>query len=160
MKLQMIQQEAERMNQQIQMIDQHISELNSVMESVVEISQKKSDKREILANLGKGIFIGAEIKGNELLVNVGKDILVKKTPEQTMKIIEEQLKKLDAGRTQFIERIGELQIHMQKIVSQAEDELGKKHGHNAKDENKHEHSCDNEECDCESECNECECGKK
>jgi prefoldin alpha subunit len=152
MRMQMLGQEAEKIEQQIQSIDQQMSEMNAVKESIQAINDGK--QKEILANLGKGIFISAEIKSKELLVNIGKEIILKKTPEETVRIIDDQNKKLMAGKEQFIERIQELQVNMQELLMQAQNQAG---------EHSHEHAhagCGDEDCKCEEPCEDCECEKK
>jgi len=126
LKLNLLGQEAERLEQQIQAIDQQILELNSVSGSIEEISKKTDEKTEILANLGKGVFLKTELKSKELLVNVGKDILLKKTPEETRTIIEEQLEKLASGREKILKQIEKLQESMQKILGEVKEEQTKK----------------------------------
>ena len=68
MQMQMLGQEAEKIEQQVQMIDQQNMELMAVRESVAAMKDNKN--KEILANLGKGIFVKADIKDENLFVNV------------------------------------------------------------------------------------------
>lgn len=154
LKMQMLGQEAERLEQQIQAIEQQISEMQAVRESITALKDGK--QKEILANLGKGIFVPAEIKEKELLVNVGKNIIVKKSPEETTRVIDDQIKKLMEGKNNLVSKIGQLQEEMQHLLLEVQ-----KHS-------KHEHECEcgeadckceDEECDCEEPCDECECGK-
>jgi len=149
MQMQIMEQEANQLDQQIQAIDQQVSELTSVKESLEALETSKKNKN-MLANLGKGIFVETEIKSNELLVNVGKNILIKKTPEQAIKIIDEQMAKLSEGRGQILERIEELQVNMQNLLLDAQKHAGVgKHAHN--------HSCENDNCECEEPCDDCKC---
>lgn len=153
--LQMLQQEAEALDQQVQIIEQQTAEMNAVKVSLDELSdEKKTGMKTILANLGKGIFIEAEVKNKELFVNVGKDVLVKKTPKQTIIIVEEQLKKLEAGKASIIERIEEIQVSMQTLVQEVQKNVGNNHNH----QHAHAHSCENEDCKCEEPCDDCKCG--
>lgn len=146
MQMQMLGQEAEKLEQQLQLIDQQTSELNAVLESVKIIQEGKN--KELLANLGKGIFVRADLKEKDLLVNIGKDVIVKKTPEQTIRVIEDQLGKLAVGKEQFVARIAELQMEMQNLLLQVQREQS---GH------KHPSACEHEDCQCETPCEDCEC---
>ena len=149
MKMQMLGQEAEKLEQQLQMIDQQSSDLNAVLESVQVIKEGKS--KELLANLGKGIFVRADLKEKDLenlLQNSKKDTIVKKPPEQTIQVIEDQLGKLAAGKEQFVDRIAELQNEMQNLLLQVQREQS---GH------KHSSACEHEDCECETPCEDCEC---
>jgi prefoldin alpha subunit len=149
-KMQMLGQEAEKIEQQIQTIDQQISELASVRESLQALESGK--QKEILANLGKGIFIKTELKGKELLVNVGKEIIVEKSINDTLKVIEDQTTKLITGKEGFISRIQELQENMQTLLMQAQKE-------NPSGSEEHCHTCDGD-CDCQEPCEDCSCHKK
>jgi len=150
LKVQMLGQEAEKVEQQIQMIDQQISELNAVRESLESL--KKDKNKEILANLGKGIFIKAVIKEEDLFVNVGKEIILKKSFDETLQVIEAQNAKMISGKQELIERIQQLQEEMQEIMNEMQDK--KLLGH------EHSHECDNEECECEEPCEDCKCERK
>lgn len=123
LKMQMLGQEAEKIEQQIQAIEQQTAELQAVRESLEAIKEGK--QKEMLANLGKGIFIPAEIKEKELLVNVGKSILIKKNPEETLKIIGEQIKKLIDGKNGFVLKIENLQEEMQQLLLEMQKEQKK-----------------------------------
>lgn len=151
MKMQMIEQEASKLDQQIQIMDQQIQELTAIKASIEALGKTK--EKEILANLGKGIFIKAEIKGKDLMVNVGKDIFIKKTPEETAKIIDSQVKKLEAGKEDFTNRIIDIQSQMQVLLNHMQSEAGK--------DKQHGHACEHENCQCEDDCgDECECEHK
>ncbi len=154
LRMQMLGQEAEKIEQQIQIIEQQIGEMNAVRETLEAI--KSGKETEILANLGKGIFAKADLRSKDknLFVNVGKDVAVKKTPEETLKIIDEQVKRLVEGKADFVDRISELQENMQALLMEAQ-----KSEPDSK-EHSHEHKCENKNCECEKPCEECECEKK
>jgi prefoldin alpha subunit len=147
MRINMMGQEAERIEQQIQMIDQHLSELGAVNESILAI--KNSDKnKEILANLGKGIFVKADLREKNLFVNVGRDVLIKKTPDETIKVIQGETTKLMEGKELLIEKIQGIQESMKSMMEEMQNQAGNE---------QHGHSCGNEECQCETPCEDCEC---
>ena len=157
MQMQILGQEAEKLDQQMQMIEQQTIELAAVRDSIVSIKESSSDKNkkesEILANLGKGIFIKADLKEKDLYVNIGKDVIVKKTPDETLKIIDEQTKKMADGKIAMTERIQQLQIEMNNLLMNAQKEQAQAHEHT----NSHEHKCENKDCECGEPCEDCEC---
>ncbi len=158
MQVQMLGQEAEKLEQQMQIMEQQINELTAVRESIVAIKESNSDEKEknteILANLGKGIFVKADLKEKNLYINIGKDVIVKKSPEDTIKIIDQQLEKLSAGKESLMERIQQLQIEMNNILQRArKEEESSRNSH----QHAQEHHCEDEECECEEPCEECEC---
>jgi prefoldin alpha subunit len=149
MRVQMLGQEAEKIEQQIQLFDGQITEFNAVRESLESI--QNNAEKEILANLGKGIFIKAEIKNKDLYVNVGKDVIVKKDIPSALKIVDEQSRKLLEGKEELIERIAQIQEKMQEMIG------GMNLGHACSDKEcdcEHDHECDGD-CDCEEPCEDC-----
>jgi prefoldin alpha subunit len=154
MKMQMLGQEAEKIEQQIQVFDQQITELTSVKESIAAI--KDGEQKEILSNLGKGIFLKTQIRDTELLVNVGKEVVVNKTAEETIEVIDNQTMKLMQGKESLIQRISELQASMQQLLMQAQSDENFKPGAKAHS-HEHSHSCSHEDCECEEPCEDCEC---
>ena len=145
LKMQMIEQEATKLDQQMQIMDQQVQELIAIKASLEAISN--TQEKEILASLGKGIFIKAEIKSEDLLVNTGKDIFIKKTPKETMEIIDSQVKKLEAGKEEFTNKIIELQSQMRILIDYMQKE----------DKDDKEQGCENEDCECEEPCEDCSC---
>ena len=112
--LQMIEQEANQLDQQLQLIEQHLVEMQQLKTGLDELEQ--TDKKEILANIGKGIYVPAEIKSKELTVEVGNKNFVKKSIPETKKIIEEQIKKLSSAKQQIVEKVDELRGQMNKLI--------------------------------------------
>lgn len=146
----MLGQEAEKLEQQIQTIEQQANELGLIRQSIEELKNKKD--KDILTNLGKGIFIQTQVKSSDLLINIGSDVIIKKTPEQAINIIDNQLKQLSTGKISLSERTSEIQEQMQEMIIQMQQQDSKENSGSKK------HSCDNEDCECEEECDECECG--
>lgn len=123
-KFQLMEQESNQLNDQLQIIEHNLNEMLELKASLKEIDKK--DVKEILANLGKKIYIPVEIKSKELMVDVGKGHYVKKTIEETIKIIENQLDRFMEGKTQIMARLEELQEEMQELVREIEGERGEK----------------------------------
>ena len=110
----MMEQETQQLNQQLQLIDQNVSEMQELELSLEEID--KEDSKELLANLGKGIYIPVEIKDKKLIVEVGKKNFVKKTIPQAKEIIKNQLEKLVAAKAQTMERLEALQTEINGLM--------------------------------------------
>ncbi len=119
-----LEQEADRYQEQMQMLDQQIEEIQSIQRSLNEID--KSKENTIYANLGKNIFIKTQITGKDLLVDVGNKTFVKKDIPETMKVIEDQITKIIEAKGKIVTKLQEIQENMQKIVEQAEKENEKK----------------------------------
>ena len=78
MQFQLIEQEANQLNSQSELISQNIKELNELKDSLEEINNKES--KEILVNIGKKIYLPVEIKKKELVVEVGNKSYVNRCP--------------------------------------------------------------------------------
>jgi prefoldin alpha subunit len=134
MRINMLGQEAENLEKQMQIIDQQVNEFNSIKQSLEALKVKDKDNnsngKEILANLGKGIFIKAKIESSngedkKLYVNVGKDVIVCKSIGETLNIIDDQLSKLIRHREELIEHISQLQEDMREILMDMQKQSGK-----------------------------------
>ena len=120
MKIQMMEQESNQLNEQLQMVEQNVNEMLELKSSLDEIDKKEN--KEILANLGKKIYVPVEIKDKNLIVEVGKGHYVKKTPGETVKVVEGQLDRLMEGKNQLMERLNEIQTEMMKMVEEIQKE--------------------------------------
>jgi prefoldin alpha subunit len=119
-KLAMLEQEMTKLEQQMQLIEQQILEMQNLKAGLEEL--EKSNEKEMLANLGKNIFIKTEIKDKNLLVDVGNKTFVKKNVAETLKVIEDQLGKLMGAKEQIIGKMQEFQQQTEQIISEAEKE--------------------------------------
>ncbi len=73
-------------------LEERKMELLLIKSSLDEIKENK----EIFVSLGAGIFLKAKILNtNKLLVNVGNNVFVEKTPEEIKKLIDEQIEEID-----------------------------------------------------------------
>jgi len=116
--LQMMGQEAQQLEQQLQLIEQHLADMRKLNEGLDEL--EKTDNKEILANIGKGIYIPAEIKSKELLVEIGGKNLVKKSVPEAKEIIDEQIKKLVMAKQEIMSRVQDLQTEMNNVLMKKE----------------------------------------
>ena len=89
----------------------------SLHESLNELDESK--EKQILANIGRGIYIPAEIKSKELIVEIGKGNFVKKSIPETMKTIIEQIEKLNSAKQQIMGKIEEVQMQMNGLIGVA-----------------------------------------
>ncbi len=92
-KLQMFEQQAQQIQQQLQAVEQAMVEMKSLNLGLDEL--KGSKGKEIMASIGRGIFVKAKLLSEELTVDVGGNNFVKKSIPDTKKLIEGQIKKLE-----------------------------------------------------------------
>jgi len=151
MRMQIIEEEARQIEAQIEMIDQQTNELIQISKSLEELS-RVGENPEFLANLGKGIFIKAKALEKELFVSIGKGNVIKKTPREAIEIIATQLRRASETKSEFMSRINELQIDMQKLVEEAEKTESKEEHHKKDCDCGDDCKCEDEECECEDDC--------
>lgn len=113
-KVQMMEQEANQLNAQLQLIEQNIIEMQELVSALGEIENED----EIMANLGKRIFIPVRIKEKKLVVDVGKGNFVKKSIPDVKKIIEEQISGLMNRKGRIMKGLEELQEQMERLFSE------------------------------------------
>lgn len=122
--LQVIEQETQQLEQQSQLIEQSLIEMQNLSSSLDEL--EKTDKKEIFANIGRGIYVPAEIKDKTLSVEVGNKVFVKKSIPETKKIIEDQVQRLGSAREQIFDRIEDLKQEVNQLMRSEKSEDKKK----------------------------------
>ena len=118
MQLAQFEEEMKELEQRTAMVDQQIIELQGLENNLGEIEKSKENK--ILAGLGKGIFIPAELKSRELLVDVGSNVIVKKSFADTKEIVNEQVKKMFDFKKRIIARMEDIREEIEKLIRQPE----------------------------------------
>jgi len=117
-KLMELEQETNRLEQQMQVIEQQSVELQNIHLGLQELNESK--EKEMFADFGKNIFIKTEIKDKNLLVDVGNKIFIKKTIPETQKVIEAQQLKIIEAKNRILTRMQEIQHQMEDIIAEAE----------------------------------------
>jgi len=113
-KLNMFDQHIKQLNQQLQLIEKNILDLNSLDSGMDEI--KGSVGKEILGQLGRGIFVKTKLISEELIVDVGNKTFVKKSITDTKKIIKEQIEKLQQIEKELKDKIKEINEEVAELV--------------------------------------------
>jgi len=117
-KLSMFEQQIQQINQQLQLIEKNILDLNSLNFGMDEI--KGSVGKEILGQLGRGIFVKANITSEDLVVDVGNKNFVKKSVTDTKKIIKEQIEKLHQIEKELKDKLEETNKEMTELILEAQ----------------------------------------
>ena len=113
-KLSIFEKQIEQINQQLQLIEKSILDLNSLNFGMDEI--KGSVGKEVLAQLGRGIFVKTKLISEELIVDVGNKNFVKKSVPETKKIIKEQIEKLAQLKKELEDKIEEIDKEVAELV--------------------------------------------
>ncbi len=114
-----------QIQEQLQAIDRAMMEMGQINLGLDEISGEKANGKEILAPIGRGIFVEAKLASEELMVDVGGANFIKKTIPETKEIIEEQIGKLGEMKNQLegeLEKINEeITESMSKVQGEKQD---------------------------------------
>jgi len=117
-KLSMLEQQANEQAEKIQAIDNQISELESLKFSMGKIEKTKG--KDMLAPLGRGIFLKTEVKDDKVFVNVGSRTLVKKTFKEAGEIIDTQIREISQIKHHLMHNIEEINMQLQKLLEEAQ----------------------------------------
>ena len=94
------------------MLDEQLIELNNTIQALDDFN-KTAIGSNILVSLSPGVFANAGLKDNkELLVNVGSNIVVKKSVEETKELLKKRLEIIKQYRDMILDE-------MQKVNMQA-----------------------------------------
>lgn len=120
MKLSYLEQQSEETKKQIENVDEQTGEMESLKLSLQKIENKKNG--EILANLGRGIFIASKIEDRKVFVNVGSKILVRKSLPDAVEIVDKQINELGEIRHQLMHNLEHINSNLQRLVEDARKE--------------------------------------
>jgi len=144
MQFQIFEQQIMQIQQQLQAIDQAISEITLLENGLNELIGKKD--LEMFSSLGKGIFAKTKLISEELLVDVGEKNFVTKSIPETQELIREQLEKLDQVKEELENELENINSEITRVMLEHHQKL------------KSPCACDSEkECDCKDNC---DCEKK
>ena len=88
--VQVLEQQLKQNQKNLEIMHQQMLELNAISESLVELKKTKKGQ-EMLVPLGSGIFVKSELKdNNEILTNVGSDVVISKTSAEAKTFIKKQ----------------------------------------------------------------------
>lgn len=110
--------ESQEVEERLNLVAQQISELEEFGMSIEEID--RSREKDILASLGKGVYLPAQIKEKELFIGVGSGIFVKKKPHEATAVVKSQIEGLLKMREDLLERNEDLNEEMQELMKNIE----------------------------------------
>ncbi len=134
MKLQVLEQEANQLGEQINLIEQQITELGLLKVNLERL--EKAGEEEIFAELGKGIFLKAQLKKSNLLIDVGSKVLVPKSYSEVKDVIKDQSSKFAQVKVQVGKRVEQINAELNRIIAEANAGSGKENNKSEKEENK------------------------
>jgi len=119
-KLKMYEQQITQLQQQLEAIEQAIVEMNSLVLGLNELTGSK--EKEILAPIGRGIFVKTKLASEELTVDVGEKTFIKKSIPETKKLVNDQIKKLEEIKKELNENLEEINAELTTTFMEAQGE--------------------------------------
>jgi len=116
--LSILQQQAQQIQEQLQLVEQNVSDLSSISNGLNELKGKKDS--EMLAPLGRGIFVKAKILSEELTVDIGKKNFVKKSIPETQEIILLQIDKIAQIKERLLDELDKINNQLLTLINTAE----------------------------------------
>ncbi|MBW2995269.1 prefoldin subunit alpha [Candidatus Woesearchaeota archaeon] len=112
---QMLQQQLKEIQARMQEVANQLNEIKATRMAVEEVPKIKNNT-EILAPLAPGIFVKSELKDNkEFHINVGSKVVVTKSVDETIKLLEEQEKEIQKVEEQLAVQWQTLMLKLQEI---------------------------------------------
>jgi len=115
MELQMLEQKIKQLEAQINAIGKQINEMRGITESLETIDSNNG--KETLLPLGKGIFIRTNLGSSNVLLNIGSGVVVEKNAKGTIKLIDEQVKKLTEMAEKYQKEIIDSSRKIEEMIS-------------------------------------------
>ncbi len=110
-----IENRARQLEESLQIIDNQISELDSFIDGLDNFA--KSKENEMLSGFGRRVYVKTKIEDKEnLFVEVGAGIIVKKTPQDTLEIAKDQIARLQEARIQILSKLEEYHAQLQEFL--------------------------------------------
>ncbi len=95
LELQEVSTQLKQLQQQISNLEAQLMEMQKVKETLTDL-EKLNSKKDILIPVANGIYTRAELNKNQnVLINIGADLIVEKNFEDAKKIIEEQIDEIN-----------------------------------------------------------------
>ena len=117
-KLQMFEQQAQQIQQQMQAVGQAVIDMTSLDFGLSELVSKEG--KEIMAPVGRGIFVKAKLISEELVVDVGSKNFVTKTIPQTKELIKGQIDKLSEVQGELEKNLRQIGEEFNNMIMEAQ----------------------------------------
>jgi prefoldin alpha subunit len=108
--------QAEALQQNLELVNQHISEFRRTLEALEEIG-KLEEGNEVLVPLGVGSFVRAELKDTKsVILTLGADVAARKSIGDARQDLEARVKELEKVREEHSSRLQEVLKSLEAIA--------------------------------------------
>lgn len=111
-------QQSEEIEKQLSFIKEQIFELEQFADNLQTL--KESKEKEILAPLGKGVYVKSERLEDTFFVEVGAGVVVKKSLEDTKRIIDGQIDKFTQVKVHLVEQLEAFATQFRAMLSEVQ----------------------------------------
>lgn len=113
-----LQQQAEQTEQHLALINNELAEMSEFEKQIDSFS--KNQNNEMISSIGKGVYAKASLTDKNFLVNAGAGVLIKKTPEETKKIVKLQIEKLEEAKASLLAQLELFHNELRRLVGEIE----------------------------------------
>lgn len=114
----MFEQQMRQIQEQMEAVDKGMNDLKELSLGLEEI--KGSSGKEVMAAIGRGIFVKAKIVEEELNVDIGNGNFVKKSVDETKKILEKQETRLGGIKVELNNAMSNLEKELNNLMVEAQ----------------------------------------
>jgi len=129
---QLLQEEAQKVQNQLEAVEQQLHELTEFNTHLSILD--KTQEKEMLSSMGKGIYAKTTLVDKNLYLEVGAGVIVKKTPLEVIKVVEDQIKKLGQMRVHLLGQKEVCSRTMQELLNELKSQ-NPKHNHSKEKDN-------------------------
>ncbi len=119
MEMQFLAQQLGQLQQQVEMFQDRINQISVLKQGIDDV--KKNDGGDVLLPISDGIFAKGTISNKEsLIVNVGADVMVEKTFDETKTMLDERSVDMNTAVDEINKKIEELRNRGKEIEGEME----------------------------------------
>lgn len=118
MKASFLERNTQELQEKLDYISQQLLQLEEFEKNLDFFS--KSNETKMFSSFGRGIYLKSLIEDSRLFVNVGAGVVLKKTPEETKKIIQNQIKEFHNAKLQLTAQLEIYNSMLSKTISEME----------------------------------------
>lgn len=101
MELQMLNQQMAQLQNQLNIVDQQVTELNELNHNLEQV-EKISKGKETFFPIGPGVFLKGRIEDNKkVLINIGSGVVIKKGINEANELFDKRIEELSKVRAQI-----------------------------------------------------------
>jgi len=118
-----LEQQSQELENQLDFVRNQIKEYDSFSEDLILLMN--SDEKEILAPMGKGVYIKSSILDKNFFVEVGSGIVVRKTLKDTLNIIKSQISKFNEIEEHLSVQVKTTHQNLINLINEAQEKSKK-----------------------------------